>query len=433
MIYVNENDKVITFNDLGQKLDKLYEWDLIPKTHKDKILSAKIELKKFKYYFAGNKDYTECDVIGFIPYPKNNGETAVVSVNSDLCKIMPLYLKDMQSPNFGNELYENESTDYLKEEIFDNLDFVSIDFETANNRNNSACSIGLVAVKNMEIIEKKYYLIQPPTLTFDKINIEINGITPEDVKDKPTFLNIWNEIKGYFYNIIIAHNAQFDMSVLKCLQLEYNLNIPDFKYMDSISISTKACDGDVKNSLEARANALNVVLNNHHNALDDAMTCANIVIESIRKCKKQSFQKFINAYSSISVRQFSELKHQEYFRKPVPINNYNNIKISDIVANCDLADCNHLFYGKNIVITGNFHKYDRKEVLQLIANLGGILKSSVSRNTDYLIVGQQDITLVGDDGLSSKQEKAYKLIEDGYDIKIINEDKFYDLVVEYAY
>jgi hypothetical protein len=100
MILVNEKDNVITFNNLNEKLNKLYEWELISKTNKDKILNGMMELKKFKYYFIGNKSYTECDVIGYINYPNNNGETVVVSVDSNLCKIMPLYLKDMQSTSF---------------------------------------------------------------------------------------------------------------------------------------------------------------------------------------------------------------------------------------------------------------------------------------------------------------------------------------------
>lgn len=106
MVIVNETDKVIVFNNLDEKLNKLFEWELIPKTHKEKILKGNMELKEFKYYFIGNKKYSKCDIVGYIPYPKNNGETAVVLVNTILCKIMPLYLKDMQLPSFEYEIIE---------------------------------------------------------------------------------------------------------------------------------------------------------------------------------------------------------------------------------------------------------------------------------------------------------------------------------------
>ncbi|HCF38757.1 MAG TPA: exonuclease, partial [Thermosipho africanus] len=307
-------------------------------------------------------------------------------------------------------------------------DFITVDFETANNNNNSACSMGLVVVKDLEIIESKYFLIQPPIMSFDDKNIKIHGIWAKDVKDKPKFPEIWNEIKHYFVNnIIIAHNAQFDMSVLKSLQLEYNLNIPDFIYMDSITISTKACSGEIKKTLDARAAALGVELKNHHNALDDTITCANIVIETVKRCNKKSFKSFINVYSSLNKKQFSKLKHQQYFRKS---RSFESVRISEIETNCTTADCDNPFFGKNVVFTGELSKYGRKEAMQLVADLGGIIKSGVSGKTDYLIVGKQDETLVGADGLSKKEEKAYELIANGQDLTILSEDEFYDLLEE---
>lgn len=307
-------------------------------------------------------------------------------------------------------------------------DFITIDFETANNNNNSACSMGLVVVKDLEIIESKYFLIHPPIISFDDINIKIHGIMAKDVQDKPKFPEIWNEIKHYFINnIIIAHNAQFDMSVLKSLQLEYNLDIPDFVYMDSMTISTKACSGEIKKTLDARAEALGVELKNHHNALDDTITCANIVIETVKRCKKKSFKSFLNSYSSLDKKHFLELKYQQYFRKS---RSFDRVKISEIETNCTTADCDNPFFWKNVVFTGELSKYGRKEAMQLVADLGGIIKSGVSGKTDYLIVGEQDETIVGDDGLSKKEEKAYELIENGQDITILNEDEFYELVEE---
>lgn len=310
-------------------------------------------------------------------------------------------------------------------------DFIAIDFETANNNNNSACSLGLVVVRDLQVIESKYFLIRPPVMSFNTKNIEINGIMAKDVKDSPKFPEVWNEIKNYFYdNIIIAHNAQFDMSVIKCLQLEYNLDIPDFRYMDSITISTKACGGDTKRTLDARAEALGVKLKNHHNALDDATACANIVIETVKQCNKKSFQSFIKIYSSLSIRQFSDLKHQQYFGGSKNYAGFETVKISEIETDCITADCNNPFYGKNVVFTGELSKYERREAMQLVADLGGVIKSGVSSKTDFLIVGIQDETVVGDDGMSKKEEKAYDLIENGQDLRILDENEFYELIKE---
>ena len=60
------------------------------------------------------------------------------------------------------------------------MDFICIDFEIANNNMNSACALGIIAVKNLEIVESKYYLICPPYNNFDSSCIAIHGITYED-------------------------------------------------------------------------------------------------------------------------------------------------------------------------------------------------------------------------------------------------------------
>ena len=62
--------------------------------------------------------------------------------------------------------------------------------------------------------------------------------------------------------------------------------------------------------------------------------------------------------------------------------------------------------------------------MQHVVNLGGFIKSGVSSKTHYVIVGQQDKTLVGEKGLSTKEVKTYSLIEQGYEIKILNEQEF---------
>ena len=306
------------------------------------------------------------------------------------------------------------------------MDFIAIDFETANSNNNSACSIGLVCVEDNKIIDSKYYLIQPPIFEFDKKNIEIHGITPDDVRDKPKFNDVWKKICYLFdENLIIAHNAQFDISVLKCLQIEYDLNINDFNYMCSIPISTKVCEG-VNNSLHERANYLGIEMGQHHNALDDAMTCANIVIETVNREREVSFESFLYRYKHLPLRTFSEIKYQRYFRKGKK-KRFEHVNIGDISPTVNEIFYIHQLSEKNIVFTGVL-SMPRQEAMQKVVNLGGVLKSGVSKKTDYLVVGAQDNSIVGDDGLSNKEEKAYALIAQGFDIKIIDEDEFYCLL-----
>jgi DNA polymerase III subunit epsilon len=83
-----------------------------------------------------------------------------------------------------------------------------------------------------------------------------------------------------------------------------------------------------------------------------------------------------------------------------------------------------IFYGRTVVFTGALSSMVRAEAQQTIADIGGIIGNSVTKETDFLIVGQQDYRVVGDDGMSSKQEKAIKLIEKGSTLEILSEDDF---------
>ncbi|WMJ88901.1 exonuclease domain-containing protein [Anaerocolumna sp. MB42-C2] len=308
-------------------------------------------------------------------------------------------------------------------------DFIAIDFEIANNNMNSACSVGIAAVKDLKIVESEYHLIKPPTDNFRKENTEVHGITLDDVKNADSFPIIWEKIKKYFGSFVIAHNAHFDMSVLKNSFDTYDMEIPQFYYLDSITISNTICSTAIGTSLKDRTDYFSIDLQNHHNALEDATACANIVICSIKAGDMISLADYINKYYTVNPHSFSDIKANKTFnasKRPA----YSNVKISDIVATTTTFNKKHPFYKKNIVLTGELTTLDRKEAMQKIVDVGGLVKSGVSSVTHYLVVGRQDKKLVGEDGLSGKEEKVYDLISQGYKIKIINEEEFIKLLSE---
>ncbi len=307
-------------------------------------------------------------------------------------------------------------------------DFVAIDFETANHNLNSACSMGLAAVRNMEIVDTEYFLIKPPSLYFDENNIKIHGITPNSVVDAPLFPKVWKKTQRYFVNnIVVAHNAHFDMSVLKCGFIEHELDIPYFNYLCSIQISNFACQGKkVGISLMDRAWHFGIAMDEHHNALSDAKTCAHIVIESVKKTGDITFHSFCERYNDLPLKNFTELKPQKYFGPRY--RRFQRIAISEIAATVESFERSHPFYGKNIVFTGDLQSMDRRTAMQNVVNLGGVVKSNVSRKTDIVIVGIQDKAFVGPEGISLKEKRAYELIKKGYAIEIIKEENFLGLL-----
>lgn len=446
-----EDENYIIFDDVEHKLEKLLEWGLITETAKRKGL-----IKEFIYSGLNQTNLVKCDVVGYVPYSDkvNSPDTAVILIEGELHKIMPAYLKEMQ---IGGNLLELEPVEEdfeekneekaiknekhiiceaaLKEEaLFEEYDFVAIDFETANSNLNSACSIGIVAVKDNKIVDEGHWFIKPPKLEFDKKNIEIHGITKNDVSDKDDFGKVWNEIKPYLSNnLLVAHNASFDMSVLKCCLKEYDIEIPDVEYVCSIPVSSYAFTYKVGNSLAERAKLLNIKLENAHDALEDARACAQLVISTLEINDKTSLHKFLTRHRDINVKLLREFKEQTNFSKTNNKSNKSNrfknqVRISDLVATAENIDINNPLYNKNIVFTGDMVNISREQAMQMVINLGGINKSSISRKVDYLVVGNQDLSLVGESGKSSKEEKAFELIEQGVHIQIINEDEFKLLV-----
>lgn len=194
-------------------------------------------------------------------------------------------------------------------------DFISIDFETANNNMNSACSVGIVAVKNQEIVKTDYFLIKPPTDEFSSKNISIHGLTYNMVKDSENFSKIWEQLKFYFENtyFVIAHNAQFDMSVLRCCLDEYALYIQDFPYIDNINIAHECSSYELQgNSLQAAADFYCVNIKNHHNALNDAEAVANIIIQILKVQEQKNFI-WLTAFNTFKVKKFYELNTTRTF------------------------------------------------------------------------------------------------------------------------
>jgi len=160
------------------------------------------------------------------------------------------------------------------------MNFTAIDFETANGQLNSACSLGLVRVENGKIVESKEWFISPPEMYFHPMNVRIHGITEEDVMNKPSFNYIWEEVENYLQGkMIIAHNASFDVSVLRACLKTYGIGFPDFDYLCTVQICRKIWPGMPNHKLNTMAHMFDISLQ-HHDALEDTLACAKIGIKA---------------------------------------------------------------------------------------------------------------------------------------------------------
>jgi DNA polymerase-3 subunit epsilon len=154
-------------------------------------------------------------------------------------------------------------------------DYISVDIENPNTRGNSICSIGIIIVKDNKIIDKKYSLINPED-RFDINNSKITGLTYADVKDAPTFKEYWKTIEDLFKNnIIVGHNITYDLSVISKALERYDIDAPVFNYYCTLKLSRKYINTN-SYSLNSLCDLLKINLDNHHNALEDALASQQI-------------------------------------------------------------------------------------------------------------------------------------------------------------
>jgi DNA polymerase-3 subunit epsilon len=176
--------------------------------------------------------------------------------------------------------------------------FVAIDFETASW--GAACAVGIVHFENGVAIDERYTLINPKISArrWDRGAIRIHGITPNDVLDSPTFTDIWPELIHYAACYpLIAHNANFDMGVLRSELSRANLQTPTIRYGCSMALARNAWpkrrlkDIEEAGVAELRAAPENHKLSTlsefleieleHHNALSDAHASGQITVRAI--------------------------------------------------------------------------------------------------------------------------------------------------------
>lgn len=183
------------------------------------------------------------------------------------------------------------------------LDYIVIDFETANWNRNSACAVGLVRFINGKETDSVSSLIKPPTGFFIKEWTEtIHGICYDDVRNKPYFPEIWQQIVMPFILKtpalpLVAHNATFDMSVIKGCCSQYKMDVPDLNYFDSLPIARRTWPELKSHKLTSLGEIFHIQYK-AHDALEDSRTCGKIVALSADKWNVTSVEELVRCCNS---------------------------------------------------------------------------------------------------------------------------------------
>jgi DNA ligase (NAD+) len=88
------------------------------------------------------------------------------------------------------------------------------------------------------------------------------------------------------------------------------------------------------------------------------------------------------------------------------------------------APAGHPLADKSVVFTGKLARMDRKSAQKRVREVGGKTPSGVSKELDYLVIGDDGSPLLGDGKKSTKQTKAESLNDKGAEIAIVTEADF---------
>lgn len=304
------------------------------------------------------------------------------------------------------------------------MDFIAIDFETANEKRSSPCSIGIAVVKNGQVVKKVHHLIRPKEMRFMPINIGIHGIRPAMVENELEFDEVWEKIKHYFNgNLIIAHNTSFDISVLRKSAELYNIELPSFEYICTMKLAKNFYRG-IEN---AKLNTVNDSLGyefKHHDALYDALACSNILLNICEELKCDD----INQISKLIGVTIGTVDSTGY--KPSSTKG-RILKTSNIISNPKKENLlerfkEDAFKNEVVVFTGGLNSMSRDEAMRLVRRLGGTTGSSVTKKTKILVTNMKDIKNLRREEMSTKLRKATDLNGKGQNIKFMNEEEFFN-------
>lgn len=312
----------------------------------------------------------------------------------------------------NNEMSESAERKNKGESIIDfPKDYVVIDLETTGLMPDfdEIIEIAALKIENGNITDTFQQLVKPESEIGSFIE-KLTGITNEMLSTAPKI----NEVLPLFDKFIgdsiaVGHNVNFDVNFL----YDNYVNVLDKpfsnNFIDTMRISRKIYPTLPHHRLKDIVQHLGIAENGYHRALKDC--------EYTYKCYQSMENTVMQDFNGIQA-------FQALFRKG------GKLDLTKLVANKLEFDETHPLYKKVCVFTGTLEKYTRQQAAQIVVNLGGTCGNTVTKKTNYLILGNNDYCSTIKNGKSNKQQKAEEYKLKGQDIEIIPENVFYDMISE---
>lgn len=313
--------------------------------------------------------------------------------------------------------------------------YTIIDIETTglDPSYDSIIEIGAIKVVNNSIESTFSSLVKPPAINYDPafddcdFLFDDNGrkyyyvdsyitnlthITNEMLDSAPEPKDVLKDFIDFISDdILIGHNINFDINFLYDNILKYYDVKLNNDFVDTLRLSRRLHPDFSHHRLSDMANFYGIDDSDAHRSLSDCNTTNEL---------------FKHLYNSM-IEQFGSIDEFNQFLKA---HNISNQKLDANTITTSNTEFNklHPLYQKVCCFTGKLENLPRKDAMQLVVDLGGLIANSVTKKTNYLILGNNDYCPRIKDGKSNKQKKAEKLKLSGQDIEIISENTFYEML-----
>lgn len=288
--------------------------------------------------------------------------------------------------------------------------YIIVDIETTglSSEWDSIIEVAAIEINNGEVVRKYQSFVEFED-ELPELIIELTGITNDMLKGAPSAQEVITEFSDFIGDkIIVGYNVNFDINFLyDYFKLILGKDLKN-DYIDCLRISRKLFPEEKHHRLKDMVELLDIQVDTEHRALSDCETTKNV----FEKLYNIVIEKYNNTSDFICT-----------FQKK-----YKSLNANDITTTNNEFDTAHPLYGKKCVFTGTLEKMIRQEAMQIVVDLGGEVQNNVNKETNYLILGNNDYcpSLKGEK--SSKQKKAESLLIKGQDIAIIPENVFYDMI-----
>lgn len=288
--------------------------------------------------------------------------------------------------------------------------FVVIDIETTglDSQFDEIIEIGALKIENGHVVDKFNTLVKPVYEVDDYIT-ELTGITNDMLENAPTIEDLIDDFYSFVgHNIILGHNVNFDINFLYDELMRVNNIELNNDFVDTMRIGRYLLKDLRHHRLIDLANNYNIAISDNHRSLKDCEITLEVYNNMLKEVVKKygSTENFTNSCKRVKTK----------------------LDIKEIKTDNTEFDISHPLYNKLCVFTGTLEKMSRKEAMQNVVDLGGVCSNSITKETNFLILGNYDYNPLVKDGKSNKQKKAEQLKLNGYDIEIISENVFYEMI-----